>query len=146
MDTKTPYAHLFHIQSNYITYKGSDGYYKQVLLNVPLTNDKFVLHAHIIHTQRGDIMIGVVDRLTQAKKQQSFDSGNAVCYYGYCGNIHSGNDGESSYTITGVKLKKEMKVEMEVELDKGMITFVLQDSSSKKKYQQKSDILSQSHR
>jgi hypothetical protein len=51
---------------------------------------KFVFHAQITNTKIGYIMIGVVDRHPQRQKRSSYDSGNAVCYYG-CG--YSGEEG-----------------------------------------------------
>ena len=87
MDLETPHVSRFYIQSNTITYSGKyDSKYYQVLLGVVLGRTRpFVLHTHITNTQLGDIVIGVVDRLTQKQEQTSMMSGNAVCYEGYEG-------------------------------------------------------------
>lgn len=57
--------------------------YHLILLDTVVPRKKFVLSAHVIHTHYGEIVIGVVDRETQAEKEYSHSSGNAVCYNGY---------------------------------------------------------------
>ena len=93
VNLRTPHAHLFHIQGNNITHKGSYDYYNQVLLDALVDKRKFVFTVDITHTQKGNVIIGVVDQLTESSKRQSFESGNAVCYSG-SGCIWYGHRGE----------------------------------------------------
>jgi hypothetical protein len=46
-------------------------------------NAIFTFKIKIIKTKNKDIMIGVVDEPKQRNQRYSYDSNNAVCYYGY---------------------------------------------------------------
>ena len=142
----TPFSHIFNIHQNIITYQKGVGWV-QVLLDAVLPRGtKFVFSAQITHTHDGYIIVGVVDRHNQAQQMSSYSSGNAVCYSGYVGCIYYGQKGECKSTKTGIPLQAGTEVEVEVELDKGTVAFILHQGNSISRLQQSSDILAQSNR
>ncbi len=58
-------------------------------------NAIFTFKIKIIKTIIKGIMIGVVDELKQRNQRSSYNSNNAVCYYGYDGSKYpsGGNEG-----------------------------------------------------
>ena len=115
-----PYAKMFSIYANNITFMWSNDGYHQVLLDKVIEKEKkFVFNMQITHTANGCLIIGVVDTQTQRQQQYSHNSGHAV--YGY---IYYGKNGTYSYTSTGIILETGMEVEVEVNLQKGTVKFM----------------------
>ena len=134
MDPSTPYAKMFSIYANNITFMGSNHGYHQVLLDRVIEKEKkFVFNVQITHTANGCLIIGVVDRQTQRQQQYSHNSGNAVCCYGY-GYIYYGKNGTYSYTSTGIMLETGMEVEVEVDLQQGTVKFIMRKGTSEWKH------------
>ena len=76
-----------------------------MLLEVQAKTSSFTLHVHINKTERGRILIGVVDRRTQHLAKSSWNSANAVGYDGNSGLIFYANNGELEDTDTGIELR-----------------------------------------
>lgn len=55
----------------------------QIMLDVVIERvRKFAFNVHITNTKEGNIKIGVVDRYAQGQMENSYSSGNAVCFDG----------------------------------------------------------------
>jgi hypothetical protein len=151
-DWTTPFVKNFKVEGNVITLIKEEWkddkkiYNQQVLLDV-IVKGIFMFKMHIRKSKKSAIMVGVVDRLTQKEKIDSFTSGNAICYSGFKGRINYGEGGEWKYKENGDCLCEGMEVKVKVDMEAGTVTFTLKyPSKFVKTHSISSDILTQSNR
>jgi hypothetical protein len=90
VDKTTPNISDFALERNTIKYLGNQ--FRQIFLETKISREKpFIFSIFIDHTKKGNIVFGVVDRLVQKNKNTSYNSGNAVCYYGGNGGMDGFN-------------------------------------------------------
>ena len=82
-------------------------------------SQRYEFDIKIQSSKNGKIMIGVVSQY-RVDERRSYDSGKAVCYYGYNGWICE-NSSSKSFKSQGNGFKEGNTVSIAVELDKGFI-------------------------
>ena len=106
---------------------GKDGCPTQLLMKKCVsrkTIERF--HCKILQSQSRQISIGIVDRKRQERFQKSYNSGNAVCYYGRTGRLRYGdNDGKYRWKSEGNGFFDNEVVTVEVNLIAGNIKWLI---------------------
>ena len=69
-----------------ISFIGETKKWTHYIFNYPINYKKSAnFKLRVIKTENKDIMIGVVDYAKQKDQKSSYNSGNAMCYYGFNG-------------------------------------------------------------
>lgn len=94
-------------------------------------------------------MVGVVDRLSQKEKGSSWESGNAICYYGGSpGAIYSGkgSKGQYEYKETRKSLENGTELLVQINMLEGSVCFTIRTLEEIYNYEIRSPILKQKNR
>ena len=82
------------VKGNLMEYVGSDGVWTQILStrSIPLQFD-YSFHCRVVNTFNKSIIVGIIDKY---KINEPLKSGNALCYWGWNGELMHADD-QSSY-------------------------------------------------
>ena len=110
----------FAVGKNLIKYNSEEQEFTQILMSKPIPYSlKYEFHIKVINSKNGKIMIGIVNR-NRIEKRRSYDSGMAVCYYGFNGWICE-SEYSNTYRSQGYGFKDGDTVTVVTELDRGLI-------------------------
>ena len=124
-DLHTPFFSLFKLdlEQRTITYRGKEKHIFQLLTSIVLNFSQiYTFKFKIIKAKKRSIFIGVTDRLCQRLQENSYSSGNAICYYGG-GRVWHGPVDEGKCYETDQKIEEGDIVTMKVNREKGKISW-----------------------